>query len=296
MMNLGRNSVKFTSSGWIRFRAVIVDGFVELHVEDTGNGIPESKRRKLFERFQTSLDVLSQGTGIGLSLCKSLSELLNADIYLDENYDSGIVGSPGARFVVKLNTRPISLEKELVVPSKVQDLAIHHNRHDTEPYGLPEKLSVLFVDDDTVLRKLFRRSVSRTVPGWSIQEAASGEAALRMVDTESFDLVFMDQYMSSTSKTLLGTETIRELRLAGFDSTICGLSANDIEQEFIGSGADCFILKPLPCKPDDLMSVLVRILQSSEARKPVSSGLRDAFLDDTVNDTSNTEDAGMTRV
>jgi signal transduction histidine kinase len=70
MLNLGRNSTKFVHSGFIRFRAAVVDGVVEVYVEDSGPGIPIEKRGALFEKFQSSLDVLSQGTGIGLSLVR----------------------------------------------------------------------------------------------------------------------------------------------------------------------------------------------------------------------------------
>jgi CheY-like chemotaxis protein len=85
--------------------------------------------------------------------------------------------------------------------------------------GLPENLSVLFVDDDRILRKLFSRSVAKAAPTWKIQEAANGETALRLVDMESFDLIFMDQYMASTEKQLLGTDTVRALRAKGFKNS-----------------------------------------------------------------------------
>ena len=68
--------------------------------------------------------------------------------------------------------------------------------------------------------------------------------------------------MASTKKQMLGTETIRALRAKGFKNTICGLSANDIEQTFIGAGADCFLLKPIPCDRSRLEAVLDKILSS----------------------------------
>jgi signal transduction histidine kinase len=110
MINLGRNSTKFVHSGFIRFRAAVVDGLIELYVEDSGPGIPVEKQGALFEKFQSSLDVLSQGTGLGLSLCENLTHLLKGDIWLDEIYDSGVPDSPGARFVIRLNTPPLSSE------------------------------------------------------------------------------------------------------------------------------------------------------------------------------------------
>ena len=138
---------------------------------------------------------------------------------------------------------------------------------------LPEHLSVLFVDDDFILRKLFVRSVKRCRPNWVVSEAASGEAALQMIDKGSggisFDVVFLDQYMASTQKQLLGTETVRLLRAKGFDSVICGLSANDIGPQFIEAGADAFLMKPLPCESSALASELYRVLRSREHSAPV---------------------------
>lgn len=62
ILNLGRNSSKFISTGFIRLRAKVVDGLIRLSVDDSGTGIPEEKRELLFSKFQESLDVLSQGT------------------------------------------------------------------------------------------------------------------------------------------------------------------------------------------------------------------------------------------
>ena len=127
---------------------------------------------------------------------------------------------------------------------------------------LPENLSVLFCDDDNTLRKLFSRALKKVAPSWTIGEAASGEAALQLVETQKFDLIFMDQYMASTEKQMLGTETVRALRDKGIDSTICGLSANKLEDCFRKAGADAFLLKPFPCARDAMQRELVRILGS----------------------------------
>ena len=62
VLNLSRNSSKFVDEGFIRLRATVVDGLVELAVEDSGPGIPLNKRSRLFSKFQESLDTLSQGT------------------------------------------------------------------------------------------------------------------------------------------------------------------------------------------------------------------------------------------
>jgi len=74
--------------------------------------------------------------------------------------------------------------------------------------------------------------------------------------------------MASTEKQLLGTETVRALRTKGVTSTICGLSANHMENEFLSAGADWFLLKPIPCKKEDLERELLRLLSARPAQQP----------------------------
>jgi signal transduction histidine kinase/CheY-like chemotaxis protein len=273
ILNLGRNATKFVEEGFIRLRVYEVENLIQISVEDSGPGIPLEKQNRLFEKFQESLDSMNQGTGVGLCVCRNLIDLMEGDIWLDTTYDSGMAGCPGARFVVELNTPTVALD---TMAEQSYDKSINGENHcdldvtnagdagdgrDTTPLlQLPEKLSVLFVDDDLTLRKLFARAVRKAMPEWDVQEAANGETALRLVDKQSYDLIFLDQYMASVEKQLLGTETVRALRAKGVKSKICGLSANDIEKSFLESGADAFIMKPLPCRQEPLSRELIRVL------------------------------------
>ena len=80
-------------------------------------------------------------------------------------------------------------------------------------------------------------------------------------------MIFIDQYMASTEKQLLGTETVRELRSKGVKSKICGLSANFLEEAFSNAGADGFILKPVPCDKNELRHELRRLLFSNKGSR-----------------------------
>lgn len=71
--------------------------------------------------------------------------------------------------------------------------------------------------------------------------------------------------MASIEKQMLGTETVRALRSKGVTSIICGLSANDMKQQFIEAGANTFMAKPFPCDPHSLKQEVHRILESSSA-------------------------------
>jgi CheY-like chemotaxis protein len=303
VLNLARNAAKFVERGYIRLGACVDEtesGHVQIYVEDSGPGIPHDKQVELFTKFQKSLDSLNQGTVIGLSLCKHLADLLGATLSLDYTYDSGIPGSPGARFIIDLRQPPCVVEEEdedeeaatsatsdegeeiqhFAVPSAYMNGHQHvteqaapaakgdEDDDDDDESILPKKLKVLFVDDDLILRKLFRRAVAKCVPDWDISEAANGETVLQWIQQgESFDLIFVDQYMASVEKQLLGTETVRALRSHGVTSILCGLSANDLAAAFQSVGANAFWLKPFPSEPKKLKRALIQIFRQQRIQQ-----------------------------
>ena len=83
------NAAKFTTQGLVSVLAChTADGGMDISVEDTGPGIPADKAEVVFEQF-TKLDEFSQGTGMGLTLCRTLIEKLNGRIYVDTSYTGG---------------------------------------------------------------------------------------------------------------------------------------------------------------------------------------------------------------
>lgn len=253
VLNLGRNAAKFVETGYIVFRSgVNKDGHVFIAIEDSGPGIAPDKRANLFSKYQESNDNLAQGTGIGLSLCETLVELMGGEIYLDEDYKSTIEGCPGTRIVINLKQAP-----GIVRQGEDQNKEVKQ-----APWGIPENLRVLIVDDDRVLRKLGIRSLGKICSSWEFREAANGEAALQITEKEHFDLILMDQYMACTHRSLKGTETVRRMRANGVKSTIIGLSAShDSSVAFRNAGADQFWLKPIPCRDEELQRELRKLLR-----------------------------------
>jgi CheY-like chemotaxis protein len=208
-------------------------------VEDAGPGIREDMHDTLFCKFRDRRDSLNQGDGLGLSLCKKVTDLMGSDIWLDKDYDNGVEGCPGARFIINLNKPPhgpdrneeplsssLSEENSLARTVDAFDEISFEEQQSLEHImdKLPDVLSVLFVDDDPLLRKMFKRSLLTVRPHWQIREAASGESALVLVEEqdEEYDIIFMDQCMPGIHKTLLGTDTVRALRSNGCRSIICG--------------------------------------------------------------------------
>ena len=97
LVNLLCNACKNTEEGEIRLSCKLTeDGtFVEYAVEDTGCGIAPENAEKIFERYY-KVDQFKQGIGIGLSICRAVTEKMGGTIALDTSYSSG------ARFVLRL--------------------------------------------------------------------------------------------------------------------------------------------------------------------------------------------------
>ncbi len=93
LLNLFSNSVKFTQPGGEIFvNMSIKDNFVQISVKDTGMGISHDKQQLIFERFiqvDRSLTRLQEGSGIGLSLVKSLVELHKGTISVESELNNG---------------------------------------------------------------------------------------------------------------------------------------------------------------------------------------------------------------
>lgn len=83
------NALKFTRRGSVTLGYDSVkDGKIRVWVQDTGKGIPESELGRIFERF-VKLDEFIQGTGLGLSLCRSIAYSLNGNVGVESKVDEG---------------------------------------------------------------------------------------------------------------------------------------------------------------------------------------------------------------
>ena len=131
MLNLISNSIKFTEQGG----KILVNIFdkgeeIAISVKDTGVGIPKEKQQQLFQRFMQvdkSLARNKEGSGIGLSLVKSLVELHKGKIEINSEWEKG------SEFIITLPVRVLS-DEEIYIPSNY-----NHN-------GSIEKINIEFSD------------------------------------------------------------------------------------------------------------------------------------------------------
>lgn len=99
LVHLLENAAEYTPAGgkiWLDFKKRGAHTH-QFQVTDTGCGIPEERREKIFQPFSEIKD-LTQGDGLGLPICSLLAEKMNGTLYLDTQYVHG------ARFVIELHT------------------------------------------------------------------------------------------------------------------------------------------------------------------------------------------------
>jgi len=92
LTNLINNSVKFTEKGFIEFGYELTNNNIVFHVKDSGIGIPENKKKVIFERFNQASETTEKiygGTGLGLSISKACIEKLGGDIWVKSKINFG---------------------------------------------------------------------------------------------------------------------------------------------------------------------------------------------------------------
>ena len=177
VLNLVGNAIKFTEQGLVRVTPQIKTGSevdtVVLEIEDTGVGIPEERLEAIFDQFEQADNSTTRqygGTGLGLAISRRLARLMGGDIQA-----RSVVGS-GSVFTVRLNLTETSAPAPKPVPA---------------PEALPNfGLRALLAEDNkfnqTVVVNLMRRI------GIEVEIAENGAQALEMLESKSYDLVFMD--------------------------------------------------------------------------------------------------------
>jgi PAS domain S-box-containing protein len=179
LVNMVGNAIKFTREGEVFVNVDVIekDGhpYLRVTVEDTGAGIPENRRNRLFKPFSqvdSSTNRVFGGTGLGLAISKRLTSLM--DGFLD--FES--VEGEGSSFFFLL-----PLEENRAVP--------HGSRYVDKAIGL-EGRRVLVVDP----RALHRAVISSYLNAWKMQsvEAKDFDETLALLqEGDPFDAIFIDQ-------------------------------------------------------------------------------------------------------
>ncbi len=241
LLNLVGNAVKFTESGSVAIQATVAinvithagpDGRlrVRFEVNDTGIGIDESLRERLFEPFTQADSSTSRrfgGTGLGLAICRQLVELMDGEIGCDSQTGEGST----FWFTVPLSEATMPLASP--APQR-DDLA---------------GLRVLVVDDTPLNLEIFRKQFEAW--GLSVATVADAESAMIALEVAAesgkpFDLAVLDYWMPHQDGEMLGRRIRATPRLAQTKLVLATSSGmQDEESRAKVAGFDAYLVKPV---------------------------------------------------
>ncbi|MCL1983576.1 MAG: ATP-binding protein [Clostridiales bacterium] len=228
LTNLLSNAVKYTKQGSVSLSAWAEGGNLRFDVADTGIGIRDVDKDKLFKPFE-QLDARKNrnvvGTGLGLAITYNLCLVMGGSLRIDSSYGVGSTFS-------------------VCLPYKEADLTIDEDVSDVGEFTAPEA-KILVVDDIdinlTVAEALL--STFKIVPDLAI----SGSDAIELAGKNRYDIIFMDHMMPEMDG-IEATQRIRGLEGPGSKVPIIALTANAIsgvDQMFKDNHMDGFLPKPL---------------------------------------------------
>ncbi len=226
--NLVSNAIKFTNKGYVDICLQLDDNDtgIKLIITDSGIGMSSEQLQRLFERFEQADKSTTRkfgGTGLGMSITKSLVELMGGDITVRS--ELGV----GTQFEVKLPLQ--RAEPTVEESSKIDDVGYH----------FPQK-RILVAEDNEINRMIIEEMLAST--GAEVDFAENGVIALEKFKLKTYDLVLLDIQMPEMD----GIDTCRLIKEQAANIPVIALTANVMSEDkklYIKVGFDNFLGKPM---------------------------------------------------
>jgi signal transduction histidine kinase/DNA-binding NarL/FixJ family response regulator len=267
--NILTNAVKYTEKGSVTFSI----GYEKLEddpdsvllkvaVKDTGIGIKEEDLPKLFsefERIEEKRNRNIEGTGLGMSITKSLLKLMGSTLEVESVY--GV----GSTFSFSLKQKVVSWDELGNYETAYQAHLDEHSRYQ-EKFTAPD-VRILVVDDNQMNLLVFRSLLKQTLI--TVDTACDGDTGLRLAGENKYDLIFLDHMMPGKD----GIETLHELRQKetgpNVNTPAICLTANAISgarEKYIDVGFESYISKPI--NTNELEKLFLEYLPKSKIKEP----------------------------
>lgn len=231
-INLISNALKFTKDGIVEISAKILEENDEqqnilFEIKDNGIGISREMQENIFDSFsQGSVQINRKygGTGLGLTIVKSLLELLESDIQLESKLGEGST----FRF-------PLILDK--LAPEAVNTDTAIQEKTDLKN----RKFKVLLVEDNKINQVITKKIIAKQ--NMTCDIADDGYQAIDFARSNRYDFILMDIHMPGIS----GVEATKEIRKFDVSTPIIALTAislDDNKGDFLKDGFNEVISKP----------------------------------------------------
>jgi CheY-like chemotaxis protein len=270
LINLVGNSIKFTEAGKILITVEDqssdrVTTRLHISVKDTGVGIPEKKQAKIFEAFSQADGSMARkygGTGLGLTICVRLVELMGGRIWLDSQLGHG---SP-FHFTIHL-----LVQKPLAPPGQLRDVVIPIAAGNSSKLSAASReiknLRVLLAEDNAINQTIAVRVLEKC--GHAVTVAENGQAAINACATQSFDLILMDIQMPGMDG-LEATAAIRKKEIStGAHIPVIAMTAHARKgdrERCLAAGMDGYVSKPI--RTIELFSAIESVMQDGSTPGP----------------------------
>lgn len=248
IINLVSNAIKFTEKGGVIIKVNVKEklskgDFLEICVVDTGIGISENDKSKLFNRYTQASNMVHHrygGSGLGLAISKKLAELMEGDIEVESEWGVGSI------FKFSLTCFPLTQaeKNEFAERSISRKPGFFSETSSSSGNAAPQK--ILTVDDNIINQKVLGFILSQN--GYAYEIANNGEEAVKLFSKNKYSLIFMDiqmPVMNGYDATKRIREKEKELNLA--ETPIICLSGNvreEYKQKALDVGMNAFITKP----------------------------------------------------
>ena len=240
--NFATNAIKYTPQGEIVMGYECMPGQVRIYVKDSGIGIPEEKKKRIFSRFE-KLDTFAQGTGLGLSICKAIADATGGEVGFKSKANIGsefwYIGYTDVEYV----------EKSEVADEDLNNKSTEHLSADSSVKI--KDLNILIAEDNDSNYLL----IKKLLKGNQLTRAITGVEAIEKIKAQTFDIVFMDMRMPVMNG-LEATSLIREFNQT---TPIIALTANAFDSDkenALAAGCNHFMTKPV--KKRELVDLLFR--------------------------------------
>lgn len=258
--NILTNAVKYTHEGSVTLRIrwkSAGDGkkiLLIVSVEDTGIGISDENKEKLFgsfERFDNEKNKGIEGTGLGLAITKQLVELMDGNI--------GVYSTIG-----KGSLFYVEIPQEIAALGELGDINIHKRTQNTvykEKLVVPDK-RILVVDDVKVNLKVIEGLLKKTQI--QIETADGGAKCIEKAYNKKYDVILLDHMMPEID----GEDALKEIRKEGcinHDTPVIVLTAYVMagaRERYIEKGFDDYLSKPV--SGEDLEDMLIKYIKKEK--------------------------------